>query len=387
MDPQGFPSEPHQGQAQWPAQNQIDIQLQGQPYREVYHNPHQRPRDLTSQTQGESNLNQIYNQGQQPWEPVPAHPVLHQNHDRDQIPQELQQYTERGNKDPSFEEPLPQARKESQANEDIDEEELAALEKQIEQEYKRFQDQRQADYAEFCLHSSLRRRGKHPDLPKYRAALLNTLHQNRGLSEQSQFQALYGINIKHYFRELKGKILAETFPGIKHQLSERTFHEIWNRPFPPFPPGGPIYQGRVAELFKFEIKIEAKFYVIIEGNLSVCQVFTESFTQATEIRQVHRFQNTEHNTVWIEAVPPPINLQILDNLWPTSKGPTSKGKRIEVKCFIHITNRVTYFYCYNFPLTPYIVPLLNPEEKDKDLAELFPTFGIDTVSVSRGFSW
>ncbi|CAD6443166.1 ab147add-e177-4ac7-bfa8-f46b31f5e10b [Sclerotinia trifoliorum] len=143
MDPQDSPPKPHQVQAQRQAINQVDTKLQSRPDREVDYNNHPRQSCLTNHTQGESNLNPKHNQGKQLRKKLPSSPVR-QNHDQGQISQELQQNIERRNKGPHFEEQLPQARRESQADNDIDEEELCALEKQIENEYKLFQKERKA---------------------------------------------------------------------------------------------------------------------------------------------------------------------------------------------------------------------------------------------------
>ncbi|TGO33750.1 hypothetical protein BHYA_0229g00150 [Botrytis hyacinthi] len=254
--------------------------------------------------------------------------------------------------------------------EDIDNE-ILELEGQVEQVYK-----------EFCHHRSIRhsREVSFDNLKTYVAVLEQTLCNTFQRSQQLQIKLLFGADIGNQFENLVATLSTHVFPQVEEKYLKRNWEKILRgkRPLPRFPPGGPVYLNRAPKLFKIQIKLVIKAYTILESSLCVCKITEHEYEDSIDVESVHELLEYQFEEACTEVEYPSDTLPIPNSFLPT----TSEGGKIPVRSFARVIERISYFFCFDPPLSPDAVPLENLVAKDKDLEQIFPVEKANTVSVN-----
>ncbi|KAF7940031.1 uncharacterized protein EAE98_000158 [Botrytis deweyae] len=236
--------------------------------------------------------------------------------------------------------------------------EILELEEQVEQEYK-----------EFCYHRSIRhgRKVNLDNLKEYIAVLEQSLFNTCQRNQQLQIKLLFGADIGDQFEKLVARQLTHVLPTIEQRYLRRNWKPIrgGKRPLPRFPPGGPIYLNRAPKLFKIQIKIVVKVYTILEGSLCVCKITEQEYEHSIDVASVHELQEYQFEKVCTETEYYSIGLPVYNRFLPT----TREGVKIAVRSFARVIERLSYFFCFDPPLSPDAVRLENPVAKDKDLGK------------------
>ncbi|KAF7884015.1 hypothetical protein EAF00_011327 [Botryotinia globosa] len=238
------------------------------------------------------------------------------------------------------------------------ENEILELEGQVEQEYK-----------EFCYHRSIRqnREVSFDNLKAYVAVLEQTLSNTFQRSQQLQIKLLFGADIGNQFENLVATLLTHLFPQVEEKYLKRNWEKILRgkRPLPRFPPGGPVYLNRSPKLFKIQIKLVIKAYTILESNLCVCKLTEKEYDDSIDVESVHELQEYQFEEACTEVEYPADTFPIPNSFLPT----TSEGRKIPVQSFARVIERISYFFCFDPPLSPDAVLLENLVAKDKDLGK------------------
>ncbi|KAF7918694.1 uncharacterized protein EAE97_011789 [Botrytis byssoidea] len=244
------------------------------------------------------------------------------------------------------------------------ENEILELERQVEQEYK-----------DFCYHRSIRqnREVSFDNLKAYVAVLEQTLLNTFQRSQQLQIKLLFGADIGNQFENLVATLLTHLFPQVEEKFLKRNWEKIrrGKRPLPRFPPGGPVYLNRTPKLFKIQIKLVIKAYAILESNLCVCKIKEQEYDDSIDVEAVHELQEYQFEEACTEVEYPADTFPIPNSFLPT----TSEGGKIPVQSFARVIERISYFFCFDPPLSPDAVPLENLVAKDKDLVHIWAGSG------------
>ncbi|ESZ97853.1 hypothetical protein SBOR_1729 [Sclerotinia borealis F-4128] len=259
-----------------------------------------------------------------------------------------------------------------QADNNIDEKQLAELEEQIKQEYIQQNHQRHWYYARFC-HYFAKRRIEQINLPDYHASLLKLRLQNQGVSQRSHPKSTDGPKVEDYFRRLEVFLTAKG-PEKSQEVFSNTWNACHSPPYPIFPSGGPAYQNKVARLYQIDIECKLKFYTLLQGGLNVYKVFQQSNDHSDIVGWFHPHQERQHQFVTVETINEPFTFTIPDSFWPTFE-----GTQIEVNCFVETTSKIKYFFCFDPPVGLNEIPFWNPETRLKGLGSGSSSNGKETV--------